>query len=290
MFCHVALFSYICREKTMMIMKIVNRILLYINVVCLLTVMAVSCRTADKTTAMSKVDEIQQRGTILVGTTGDYRPLSYLDPQTNTYWGFDTDLTEIIAKDLGVEVCYVPTSWPTLTEDMLNDTLFDMAVCGITVTDARKEIMLMSEGYLSNGKTILCRKDEADRFTCLADIDQPDVVVMVNPGGMNEKFAHENLAKAKIVVHQRNEEIPQLVAEGQANIMITEIVEAPYYVQEDERLAAPLLGKPFTNSQIGVLMRKGDEDLLKRVNCIIDSCKADGTLKRLYEKYGFSYE
>lgn len=43
-----------------------------------------------------------------------------------------------------------------------------------------------------------------------------------------------------IIVHQKNEEIPSLVAEGQADVMITEITEAPYYVQTDPRLAAPL--------------------------------------------------
>ena len=64
---------------------------------------------------------------------------------------------------------------------------------------------------------------------------------MVNPGGLNEKFANENLTHATIVVHQKNEEIPTLVAEGAADVMITEITEAPYYVQTDSRLAAPLL-------------------------------------------------
>lgn len=233
------------------------------------------------------IAKIKQRGEILVGTTGDYRPLSFLEPETGIYWGFDADLAEIISNRLGVKTRYVATSWPTLTEDMLNNTLFDMAMCGITITEARKEIMLMSEGYLNNGKTILCHKNEAERFTNLGAIDQPDVVVMVNPGGLNEKFAHENLTKAKIVVHQKNEEIPSLVAEGKANIMITEIVEAPYYVQNDARLAAPLLHTPFTNGQIGILMRKDAPDLLEFVNGVIDACRKDGTLKRLYEKYGF---
>ena len=230
-----------------------------------------------------------QKGILRVGATGDYRPLSYFDTQTNTYWGFDADLAEIIGKKLGAKVQFVPTSWPTLTEDMLNETLFDLAMCGITITDARKEIMLMSEGYLKNGKTILCRKDQAERFASLEDINQPDVRVMINPGGTNEKFAHENLTKAQLIVHQRNEEIPSLVAEGRADIMITEIVEASYYAQNDDRLAAPLLDKPFTHSLMGVLMRKGDRDLMNRVNRILEQCRKDGTLKRLHEKYGFVY-
>lgn len=247
------------------------------------------CSSSDSAAPANKIDQIRQRGTLLVGATGDYRPLSYLDPQTNTYWGFDVDMAEVIANDLGVKVQYVPTSWPTLTDDMHNEALFDLAMCGITITDARKETMLMSEGYLQNGKTILCRKDEATRYTSIDDINLPDVVVMVNPGGLNEKFAHENLPNAQIVVHQRNEEIPSLIAEGKADIMITEIVEASYYTQVDERLAAPLIDEPFTHSLMGVLMRKGDDDLLERVNCIIDSCKNSGTLKRLHDKYGLTY-
>lgn len=248
-----------------------------------------SYSSSDSITTINKIDEIRQRGTLLVGATGDYRPLSYLEPQTNTYWGFDVDFAEIIAKDLGVSVQFVATSWPTLTKDVCNEKLFDLALCGITITDTRKETMLMSEGYLQNGKTILCRKEQAELYTSLDDINQSHVRVMINPGGLNEKFAHEHLPKAQLIVHQKNEEIPTLVAEGKADIMITEIVEASYYTQVDKRLAAPLINKPFNHSLMGVLMRKGDDDLLKRINHIIDSCKKDGTLKSLHEKYGFKY-
>jgi cyclohexadienyl dehydratase len=79
------------------------------------------------------------------------------------------------------------------------------------------------------------------------------------------------------------------VAEGKADVMITEITEAPYYVQADARLAAPLLNKPFTHGEIGVLMRKGQDDLLKLVNATIRQMKADGSLRRLHEKYGLVY-
>ena len=248
-----------------------------------------SCSSPTHLTSANKVSEIKRRGTLLVGATGDYRPLSYLEPQTNEYWGFDAELANIIARNLGVNLRFVPTSWPTLTQDMLNEQLYDLAMCGITINDQRKEIMLMSEGYLRNGKTIMCRKTDAERYASLDDINQPHVRVMINPGGTNEKFAHENLAKAQIIVHHRNEEIPSLIAEGKADIMITEIVEASYYTHKDERLAAPLIDRPFTRSLMGVLMRKGDGKLLKRVNHIIRQCKRDGTLKRLHEKYGFKY-
>jgi len=236
-----------------------------------------------------KVAEIVQRGTLLVGTTGDYRPLSFCEPN-GTYWGFGIEVANEIAKSLGVGVQFVKTSWPSLTADVQTEPqMFDFAIGGITITGTRKETMLMSEGYLANGKTILCRASERDRYTSLADIDKPEVRVMVNPGGLNEKFANDNLTHATIIVHPKNEEIPTLIADGEADVMITEITEAPYYVQTDSRLAAPLLNAPFTHGEIGVLMQKGQEDLLRMVNNTIRKIKQDGNLRRLHEKYGLIY-
>ena len=128
----------------------------------------------------------------------------------------------------------------------------------------------MSDGYLTNGKTILCRAADADRYHSLADLNKSEVRVMVNPGGLNE-------------------ESPTLVAEGNADVMITEITEAPWYVKNDPRLAAPLLNAPFTHGEIGVLMRKGQDDLLQVVNNTIQQMKSDGTLRSLHEKYGLIY-
>ena len=237
-----------------------------------------------------KVAEILDRGTILFGTTGDYRPLSFCEPD-GTYWGFGIEVAKEIAKRIGVGVEFKKTSWPTLTADVLTEPqIFDLAIGGITITDTRRETMLMSDGYLDNGKTILCRASEADRYKSLADIDKPEVTVMVNPGGLNEKFANENLTHANIVVYQKNEEIPTLVAEGAADVMITEITEAPYYVQTDPRLAAPLLNAPFTPGEIGVLMQKGQEDLLQMVNNVICQMKSDGSLRKLQEKYGLTFQ
>jgi cyclohexadienyl dehydratase len=247
-----------------------------------------SCSSTDST--QPTIERIEQRGTLRVGTTGDYRPLSFRETSTGEYWGFGIDIARKIAAKIGVDVEFVPTSWPTLTADVLAEhPTFDLAIGGITITDARRETMLMSDGYLTNGKTILCRATEADRYRSLDDIDKPEVLVMVNPGGLNEKFANENLTHATIIVHQKNEEIPALIADGEANVMITEITEAPYYVQADERLAAPLLNQPFTHGEIGVLMRKGQEDLLQLVNATIRQMKSDGTLRQLHEKYGLVY-
>ena len=169
------------------------------------------------------LEDIEARGSIKVGTTGDYIPMSYLNPQTGEYEGIDAELAQIIADSLGVKLEYVPTSWPALANDVQAGK-FDIAICGISRNYARAKSMAMSDAYGEGvfGKTILCRKDEAKKYKSLADLDKPEVRVMINPGGTNEKFAHANLHQAKIIVHNDNADIPRQIAEGNADIMITE--------------------------------------------------------------------
>lgn len=230
------------------------------------------------------LEDIAERGTIRIGTTGDYRPMSYLDKDTGKYEGFDVALAEEIANSLHVKVEYVPTTWKTLAADTQAGK-FDLAICGITRTYDRERTMTMSDGYLLFGKTILCRAGESSKYQNLADIDRPEVKVMVNPGGTNEKFAREHLPHATLLVHEQNAEIPGLVAEGKADIMITETMEAVRYTRMDKRLGAPLVDKPFTRSRFGVLMAKGDQDLLNYVNFVLAELEMNGTMKQMEDTY-----
>ncbi len=232
------------------------------------------------------LENIAARGTIRIGTTGDYIPMSYLNPATGKYEGIDAELSQIIADSLGVKIDYVPTTWPTLSADTQNDK-FDIALCGISRNYARAKTMAMSDAYGEGvfGKTILCRREDAGRFMSLADIDKPNVRVMINPGGTNEKFAHANLKNAKLIVHKENADIPRQIAEGKADIMITETVEAARYIEKDNRLAAPLIKTPFTRHSCGILMAKGDQELLNYVNFVLAELRMDGTLAKLEEKY-----
>ena len=252
------------------------------------TVPEASGSAQEQTQAGEKIEEILTRGVLLVGTAGDYQPMSYLDPDTESYVGFDAELAEDLASDLGVEVEYVETSWPTLMEDTLAGK-FDLAVCGITITEARQEQALMSDGYLGNGKTVLCRAEDADKYTSLEAIDRPEVRVMENPGGLNEKFARENLPHAELIIHDVNQEIPGLIASGEADVMITETMEAGFYVGQDSRLAAPLIYEPFTHGELGILMPKGSKDLLEYVNTFLEEEKASGRIDELAEEYIYRY-
>lgn len=231
-----------------------------------------------------RLQDIQERGTLLVGSTGDYKPMSYLNKETGKYEGFDCEVAELLAQSLGVKVQYVPTTWKTLSADTMAGK-FDIAISGITRTFARAKDMDMSHGYLLFGKTILCRKEDAKKFTSEADLNKKSVRVMVNPGGTNEKFALSNLPDCTLLVHPQNAEIPSLIAEGKADVMITETMEARRYVRDDARLAAPLIDDPFTKNQFGILMAKGDQEWLNYVNFFMEEKDMDGTLDKLEDEY-----
>lgn len=232
----------------------------------------------------NKLAEIQERGVLLVGATGDYRPMSYYDSVADMYVGFDTELAKDLAESLDVDIEFVPTTWPTLLQDTL-DGKFDIAITGITITEERQEQALMSDGYLGNGKTVLCRAEDAGKYTSIDAINQADVRVMENPGGLNEKFAEENLPNAQLTIHETNEEIPGLIAEGEADVMITEIMEAGYYAGQDDRLAAPLIDEPFTQGELGALLPKDAGDLLQYVNAFFALEKNSGRIDELANTY-----
>ena len=241
---------------------------------------------AIKNVEAGHLEEILSRGTIKIGTTGDYIPMSYFNKKTGEYEGIDAEISKIIAESLCVKIEYVPTTWKNLSQDTL-DGKFDIALCGISRNFAREKILEMSDGYGVGifGKTILCRKSDAKKFKNLSDIDKKNIRVMINPGGTNEKFAYANLKNAKIIVFNENAEIPHQISIGNADIMITETVEALNYIKIDKNLAAPLINEPFTKHSCGILMQKGDQEFLNYINFVLTEIRNDGTLEKLENKY-----
>lgn len=217
---------------------------------------------------MDLLAKIKANGFLRFGTTGDYFPVSFVDLNSGKFAGIDIELAEKICDSIGVKAIFVKTGWPCLEQDLLNRK-FDLAIGGITITAARKKNFAMSIGYRKTGKTILCRKDDEKKFSQLEEINKPEVKVMYNPGGTNEKFVMEKLDKAQKIMHLVNDEIPGLVGEGKADVMITETLEAEYYTGANKKLAAPLLCEPFTQDEFGVMAAKENGALLEIVNSII---------------------
>jgi len=96
-------------------------------------VLALAVATAGLAQAqtVSHLDQIGQRGVLRVGTTGDFKPFSFLNPATNEYEGHDIDAAKLLAESLGVKAQFVKTTWPTLLKG-LQDGINNVSRWGIT--------------------------------------------------------------------------------------------------------------------------------------------------------------
>ncbi len=254
------------------------------SLICLCFIVSFLLTFTATVKAKSRLDLILERGYILVGTTGDYKPFSYLNPETGKYEGHDIDAAKKLAKALGVEVRFVKTTWKTLVQGIL-DGKYDIAMCGITRTLDRQKKVALSDPYIKVGKSPLIRKKDKDRFKTLADIDQPGVKIGVNPGGTNEKFVRAHIKKATIVVIPKNLDIPDKIASGEIDVMITDNVEAMLVASKRPELYAVSPENTFTKDDFGYMMPRDDQPFINWVNLWIHQMKMKGEFDALKKKW-----
>lgn len=209
--------------------------------------------TFSPTYSFSKsLKEIIEQGELRVGTTGDYRPFSYL--KDGEYKGLDIEIAKKMAKDLGVKLNLVKTSWPTLMQDYEND-LYDIGMSGISITLDRQKKAYFSTPLLLNGKAPITLCENKSKYRYLKDINSPETKVIVNPGGTNEKFAKSNLYKANIILHEDNNTIFEEIIKGNANLMVTDLVEVKLQSSIHKELCQADIGQ-LSFSEIGYLVSK----------------------------------
>lgn len=203
--------------------------------------------------AASRLDQIIARGTLRVGLTGDYRPFSLIDASSGQFSGLDVDMANSLARALGVKLEIVKATWGALLPDLAADK-FDIAMGGISVTLERQKQALFSVPVMRAGKTPIALCSNKDRFASLADIDKPDVKVITNPGGTNEKFDRANLHAAQIVVFPNNAAIFDELVAGHADVMLTDAVETRLQQKLHPELCAVHPDKPFDFSELAYLL------------------------------------
>ena len=255
------------------------------------TTLAAICCAAAATLAMvstpaaagERLDQIVKTNTIRVGTPGDYRPFAM--KEDTGFAGHDIDVVNAMAKVYGWKVEFVQTSWKKMAED-LKANRFDVAVGGITRSPARALFADFLPAYAPFGKVALVNVKNKDRFKSLDDLNQPDVRVIKNPGGTNEAFVLANLKKAQVSTHEKNYEIPGLIAEGKGDVMITENAEAMLYAKKNPKLHAAFLDNPLTPvNYMGFLMPTDDADYTRVMNYLWDLLDRRGELKSIEAKW-----
>ncbi len=245
-----------------------------------LAVLVFSAKAADRPSAL---DRVLEAGELRIGTTGDYPPFTERAKQSDDYGGIDIDLARNLAASLGVAPVFVETSWPALMDDLAADR-FDIAMGGISRSLLRQRAAFFSAPYYRFGKTPISRCADRDRFDTLAKIDRPGVTVIVNPGGTNEAFAKEHIKRAKLLVHADNRTIFREIAEGRADVMITDSVEVRYQHHLDSSLCATMPGRTFTEAEKAYLLPR---DIVWKlyVDAWLAELELQGTLEAVFEKY-----
>ncbi len=216
----------------------------------LLAVLAIATPGAA---AAEGLDAILAAGTLRVGLTGDYKPFSFRDPQTGTFTGIDVDMAEALAGAMGVKLEIVPTAWPKLMAD-LQGGRFDVAMGGVTINLPRLKTAWFSAPVMTAGKTPIALCTAKDRFQTIAQIDRPEVTVIVNPGGTNESFDRATFKQAKIELFPDNATIFDELAHGHGDVMITDGVETRLQQKLHPELCAIHPDEPFTRSELGYML------------------------------------
>jgi chorismate mutase-like protein len=225
----------------------------FILLFCVVLLVDFASTTVARAQTATYVEQIKARNTLRVGTTGDYKPFSYRINANSPYIGLDIDMARALAKELGVQLELVPTSWPTLMDDLANGR-FDIAMSGVSISGARRKSAMFSASYLRDGKTPVALCANQARFQNLPQIDQANVRVIVNPGGTNERFVRENLQRAQIIVFPDNNHIFDQIVAGKADLMITDAVEARLQQQLHPTLCALHPEAPFNLSEKAYLL------------------------------------
>jgi cyclohexadienyl dehydratase len=222
----------------------------------------VLCASVDAQPA-SRLDEIIKRGTLRVGTTGDYLPFTYFDKTTRKFRGFDVDMAEALGKALGVKVEFVQTAWPQLMRDFEADN-FDIAMGGVSITLDRQKKGLFSAPIMREGKTPIARCADKGKYETIADIDRPGTRVITNSGGTNERFARANVNADLMITDASETRYQQKLHPGVLCAVHPEMpfdfAEKAYWLQRDAAW------KDFVDQWLHIAM-------------------ADGSFKKLYDAW-----
>lgn len=136
--------------------------------------------------AQSRLQDVLNTGVLRVGTTGDWNPMTMKDPATNSYRGFDIDVTAELAKDLGVKVEYVATDWKTLVNGITANK-YDITGSA-SLNMSRAKVAGYSQPYFYLAFVPVVQKSELSRYQDWSDFDNAEIKVAATLGTVQEKW------------------------------------------------------------------------------------------------------
>lgn len=234
--------------------------------------------------AESALDEILSSGTLKVGTTGDWNPMTVKDPANNSYKGYDIDVMTELATDLGVEVEFVPTDWKTLVNGV---TAGKYHITGsASISPARMKAAGFSSSYLSVLIYPFTTKDKADRFDSWESVNKGDVKVATTLGTTFEALVKEWFPDADIKVVEAPARGYQEVLAGRADVFVTSNIEGATLVAEHDTVSQIPVDEPRAPAPIAMLLPQDDQVWINYVNNWVKVKQVKGFFAETATKWG----
>ena len=228
--------------------------------------------------AGANLDAIKQAGVFKVGTEGTYAPFTYHD-ESGKLVGFDVEIAEAIAQRLGVKAEFIEGKWDGLIAG-LDAGRYDAVINEVGITEERKAKYAFSDPYIASRAVLIVRQDNADIK------DFKDLKGKKAAQSLTSNFAKiATEAGAELVGTEGFDQSVALVAQGRADATINDSLSFFDFKKKQPAAPVKIVAQQEDASASGVIMRKGDPELVAAINKALDEITADGTYDKISTAY-----
>jgi polar amino acid transport system substrate-binding protein len=227
------------------------------------------------------LDDIKKRGELRWGADAEGgAPYVYTDPQNpGTLVGFEYDLADALAAKLGVKARMVQNQWDQLVPGLERGN-FDIILNGLEITSENRQRIAMSQAYFVYAQQIVTRKDSTG-MQRLEELEGKTVGVLSS--SVAERIL-EGQKGIELKIYPGNVESLRDLKARRLQAVLMDLPIALHYARPDPELK--FCGEPFAIGYYGIGLRNKDVRLLAAINGAIQDFVNDGTLERIYRKYG----
>jgi polar amino acid transport system substrate-binding protein len=222
------------------------------------------------------IEQVLKRGVLRVGMS-TFVPWAMQDKAGNLI-GFEIDVANRLAKDIGVKTEFIPTKWSGIIPALLT-AKFDIIIGGMGILPERNLKVNFSIPYDYTGMSIVAHKKLAAGFKKLEDFNSPAVSIAVRTGTTAAAAVQRFTPKAKAKLFDDESQAMQELLLGRVHAVVASApLPAFQALSHADRLFLPLKGD-FTREPIGFAVRKGDPDSLNFLDNWIRVVEAEGWLR-----------
>ena len=214
---------------------------------------------------------------LIIGTDATAPPMESQTKEGGLV-GYDIDLGYRLVNEMGTQAEFENIPWDNIFQALL-DKKIDMIISSVTITDERKQKYAFSDSYINAGQVIVSRKDH--QITSTADLMGKKL--SVQRGTTNETEALKLTTPGNVISYDDFTVATKALSEGKVDAMISDLTLAKGFISEYDNLK--ITSDPFTNEYYGIVMRKDDPDLQKKVNEALSVLRVKGILTDLKQKW-----